>query len=163
MVKKYKSVVVIFDSLFGNTQKIAEGIARAFKSTSKVKIKHVSEVKTKDIFKYDLVIVGSPTQGGRPTLTLLSFLQKLDKNALSGKDVASFDTRLDENNQRLLLRYLMKIIGYAAPKILKILNAKGGNPISKPQAFVVKDRQGPLLSGEVEKATATWLKLLRII
>ena len=163
MVKKYKSVIVIFDSLFGNTQKIAEGIARAFKSISKVKVEHISEVKTNEVSKHDLIIVGSPTQGGRPTLTLLNFLEELDINALSGKDVAAFDTRLDENNQKLLLRYIMKIIGYAAPKILKILTAKGGNPISKPQAFIVKDKQGPPLEGEIEKATATWLKLLKII
>lgn len=163
MSKQYKSVIVIFDSLFGNTQKIAKAITTAFKTTSKVRLAHVSEVGSDDLKPHDLVIVGSPTQGGRPTVTLSTFLESLPSGSLKGKDIAAFDTRFDENKQKFSLKMLMKFIGYAAPKIQAVLVSKGGNPISKPQAFIVNGKEGPLKSGEAEKATAIWLKSLKVI
>ncbi len=51
----------------------------------------------------------------------------------------------------------MKMGGYAAPRIVEALKKKGGNLVVPPEGFLVKDREGPLKEGELERA-ATWAK-----
>jgi hypothetical protein len=81
--------------------------------------------------------------------------------ALSGKKVAAFDTRFLAKEQNFGLRILMKTIGYAAPRILKILVAKGGEVASSPEGFIVQGKKGALKDGERERATL-WGKNLSL-
>ena len=58
-----------------------------------------------------------------------------------------------------LLNILVKLFGYAAKPIADKLEKKGGVPIIPPEGFFVKDSEGPLKDGELERV-ADWAKLI---
>jgi flavodoxin len=140
--------LVIFDSQYGNTQKIAEAIGKGF--TGDVKVMKVGDVKPEDIAWARTVIIGSPTQGGRQTVAIKAFGEGLKADTFNGKRLAAFDTRL---------KGWAKIFGYAATKIESSFRDKGGNFTAQPQGFFVKSAKGPLVEGEEERAT-TWAKAI---
>lgn len=55
--------LVIYDSNFGNTQKVAEAIARELKAQAV----HVSKVLFSELAGLDLIVVGSPINAWRPS------------------------------------------------------------------------------------------------
>ncbi len=152
--------LIIFDSMYGNTEIIARDIAKAF-SPEDTRLLNVKEVKVADLLEVKLLIVGSPTYGGRPKQETQAFLDMIPGSALSGKRVAAFDTRFLAKEQNFGLRILMKTIGYAAPRILKILVSKGGDAASSPEGFIVQGKKGALKDGERERA-ALWGKNLSL-
>ncbi len=104
----------------------------------------------------NLLVVGSPTQGGRATASIQQFLAQIPDGKLQGVKIAAFDTRFNERNVNFALKLLLKTIDYAAPKIAKILENKGGKQITSPQGFIVQGNEGPLASGELDKASS-WI------
>ena len=140
-------VLLVYDSMYGNTEKIARAIGDAF--TGDVKVLRANEVNLSELGQPDLLVVGSPTQGGRPTPAIANFLDKLPGASIAGVKVAAFDTRLPTK--------WVGIFGYAAGKIAESLKGKGGNLVTSPQAFFVKGKEGPLKDGELERA-AGWAK-----
>jgi flavodoxin len=140
--------LVIFDSQYGNTAAIADVIGSELSAT----VLEVTNASPADCRGVDLLIVGSPTQGGRPTVAIQAFLKKISSGSLRGTAVAAFDTRFASDAQGIALRLLMKVIGYAAARISKALVAKGGAAAGQPEGFIVVDKEGPLGDGELERA-----------
>ena len=141
--------LVVYDSVYGNTEKIARAIAGTLTPSGEVKVLRAGEVNASELASLDLLIVGSPTQGGKPTRAIQDFLSKLPEPAIKGINVAAFDTRFTTK--------LVAIFGYAAGKIAGGLKTKGGTLILPPEAFFVKSKEGPLKEGELERA-AGWAK-----
>jgi flavodoxin I len=139
--------LIVYDSLYGNTEQIAKAIGGAI--TGDVNVLHVSETNPAELGSFDLLIVGSPTQGGRPTKTIQELLGKIRADALKNVSVTSFDTRIQTK--------LVKIFGYAAGRIANSLKDKGGTLIASAEGFFVKSTKGPLVEGELERAAA-WAK-----
>jgi flavodoxin len=142
-------VLIVYDSVYGNTEKIAKAIGGAI--TGGVKTLHIREVNSSQLESIDFLIIGSPTQGGRPTPAIQDFLTNVPESAIKGIYVAAFDTRFSTK--------LVGIFGYAAEKIADILKAKGGILILSPEGFIVKGKEGPLKEGEEERA-ADWAKAI---
>ena len=65
-------VLIVYDSVYGNTEKIARAIGGAI--TGDVKVLRAGEVNRAELEPIDLLIVGSPTQGFRPTMPVQSFI-----------------------------------------------------------------------------------------
>ena len=148
---------VIFDSAYGNTEKIARAIGLALGSQQEVAILRISEVKPAQLAGLKLLIVGSPTQRLRPTLATSNLLKILAGNSLKGVKVAAFDTRLtvQEIEKTPVLVFFVRLFdGYAAPVIAKGLQKKGGELITPPEGFYVEGMEGPLVEGELERAAA---------
>jgi flavodoxin len=141
-------VLLVFDSVQGNTEKVARAIAAAL-APAEVKVVRPGEATPPDLKSIDLLVVGSPTMGGRPTMPTQAFLSGIPADALKGIDVAAFDTRLKS--------WWVKIFGFAAGKIAESLKSKGGRLAAPPQGFIVLGSKGPLKEGELEIA-ATWIK-----
>jgi flavodoxin I len=137
--------IIVYDSKFGNTEKIAGAIGEAM--TGEIKVLRVGEADPSESF--DLLIVGSPTHGGRPTPAIKDFIKQVP--ALNGAPVAAFDTRVTS--------VFAKLFGYAAGRIGKPFEKKGGKLVKPPQAFYVKGTEGPLKEGELERA-ARWAEEL---
>ena len=150
--------LVIYDSVFGNTEKIAQAIGNALSSQDDVEVLRVSNVKPEQLMGLKLLIVGSPTRGFRPTPAISNLLKNVPKNGLKDVKVAAFDTRISINdvNSRILPS-LIKIFGYAAKPILDGLEKKGGESAIPPEGFFVEGAEGPLKEGELERA-ADWAK-----
>ena len=151
--------LIIYDSAYGNTGRVALAIAQALSDKYAVKLVRVDEADDVAIAGTDLLVVGSPTQGGRPTLPILDFIKHLPSNALQKIHAAAFDTRFAMQEHGFGLRMLMRTIGFAAPKIATALKTKGASMLTEPTGFIVKDKEGPLKDGELDHATA-WAKSL---
>lgn len=150
--------LIIHDSLYGNTEKIAREIGNHIPLSKVISVK---EAVVSDLKSIDLLIIGSPVHGGRPKQDLQSFLNQIPKNGLKDVSVAVFDTRFLEKNQNFALKLLMKAIGYAAPKIAETLKNNGARLTSPPQGFIVNGKSGPLADGELERAKSWAMQLIK--
>lgn len=147
--------LIVYDSAYGNTAKVANIIRDSLAEYGTASLKQVEEVRSEDIKVADLIVVGSPTQGGRATGPTLQFIEALPAKVMRGKKIALFDTRFDMEAQKFGLRVLMRTIGYAATKMASAAKRKGWDVISNPMGFIVDDTKGPLRDGETERA-AKW-------
>jgi len=135
--------LVVYDSVHGNTEKIAQAIGGAIGDD--VQVLRVGEADASALAAFDLVILGAPTHGGRPSPAMAAFLAKIPTSALQGKKTASFDTRLTPK--------WAKIFGFAAGKIAGRLKKMGATVLGS-EGFFVKGTEGPLVDGELERAAA---------
>ena len=138
--------LVVYDSQFGNTGKLANAMADAISGDATARL--AGETSTSGLEGVDLLIVGSPTQAGRPTKSVQSFL----KGVSGPLKVATFDTRMSVK--------FAKIFGYAADRMAKTLQKQGGTMVAPAEAFFVVDREGPLKEGELQRA-ADWARTVR--
>ena len=141
--------LVVYDSTYSNTEKIAKAIGAAL--TGDVKVLRAAEANAAELNSYDLIVIGSPTYGGRPMPSMADFMNKISESAINGKKVAAFDTRIPTK--------IVKIFGFAADRIAKNLKDKGANLVVPAEAFYVAGKEGPLKDGELERA-AVWAKTL---
>jgi len=163
--------LVVYDSLFGNTERVTQAIAdalRAFGQVEAVRVEpaQAEELKRQELLRQnratdvrlepahqvslegvDLLILGCPTQAFKATPTIQSFLENVSLASLSGMAVACFDTRARGP------------FGSAAKAMAKQLKTMGVSLLLPPESFFVKGMQGPMRSGEVERA-ASWAKTL---
>jgi flavodoxin len=148
--------LVLYDSYFGNTEKVAQKIHSSLGENAT--IKKAENFEQKDLEGINLLIVGSPTRGFNYSERMKPILGKIPENSLEEIKIASFDTRIDEQTVKpRILKFLMSAFGYAAEKIQKTLEKKGGEKIIEPMGFVVKDSEGPLQENELEEA-GNWAK-----
>lgn len=145
--------LVLFDSLFGNTQKIAEAIGDSLRHDLEVEVKAIKTVDAAEFSPPDLLIVGAPTHGFRPSPPTVEFLQKIPAGCLQNVLVAAFDTHINlDSIKSKVFRFVVKTGGFAAKSIEKKLIGKGGRPVVEPAGFEVLDKEGPLLEGELDQA-----------
>jgi len=149
--------LVVFDSVYGNTEKIAASIAGTLEKSGEVKLAKVNEVNPLELDPLDLLVVGSPTHGGRATPDMQTFLGKIPSKGLRGMRVTAFDTGISSEGRGFFMRVFLKMLGYAAGRIGRKLANKGGTLAIEPEGFIVLDREGPLREGEEARA-AEWAK-----
>ena len=145
-----KTLVVYF-SKFGNTQIVAEAIAGRAESKSSVRMISSEKLTASELHEVDLVVMGSPTHKMNLPKAVQPVFEKLPKRILRGTPVAAFDTSYKMS--AILSRFT------AAKKLTKKLRKLGGKRIVPPETFHVKEREGPLYEGEIERAQA-WAALL---
>jgi flavodoxin I len=111
--------LVIYESFFGNTEKIARAVGASL-GLSEEDIVRVGDVKPGQLQGLDLLIVGSPTRAFQPCPETKAFLKGLPSGALKGVKVAAFDTRaiMNEKTPRIL-RFLAGLFGYAAEPVAR--------------------------------------------
>ncbi len=147
------NIVVVYDSQYGNTERIAQAIAETLRAFGQTRAVRVDAARSVELRGVDLLILGSPTQGFRPTPAMQSFLATVSSQSLSGLAVACFDTRFRGT--------LWK--SSAAPRMAKQLRALGIESLVPPESFFVKTmkKEGPLLTGEMERAAGWALSVHR--
>jgi flavodoxin len=154
--------LIIYDSVFGNTEKVAHAMGEAFSVNGQIETLPVSQVTMDQLRGPGVLIVGSPTRSFRPTPAISQFLKALPKNHLAGINVAAFDTRIWLNTiDSATFRFLVDKGGYAANTIATALKKKGGNLLAQPEGFLVTGEQGPLKEGELERA-AKWARQMQL-
>jgi flavodoxin len=150
-------ILIIYDSMYGNTEKVAKEMAKVISKSNEVKILKVSEFKPENLKSVDWLIIGTPTQGGQASQKIQEFIKNIKNGSLKNIDVSVFDTGIPKEGQKWFLRTVIQIIGYASPKIAGSLQSKGAKMIGEPETFWVNDREGPLLNGELKRA-GDWIK-----
>jgi flavodoxin len=150
--------LVVYDSVFGNTEKVAQAMGEALSEQVDAEVRKVGDVKPEDLSGLDALIVGSPTRAFSPTPDTKTFVGSIPANSLNGVKVTAFDTRIAvENTNSAILRFMVKIFGYAAKPIANRLKRKGGELAMAPEGFFVEGTEGPMTEGEIERAKA-WAK-----
>ena len=132
---------VVYDTNFGNTRTIAEVIASELgRDAATLNVADVTEESLRGV---DVLVVGSPINGWRPTEKIQQFLRTLPPGSLTGVRAAAFDTRIK-----------MFLHGDAAGKISHALHSAGATIVAKPQGFIVTATEGPLAPGQTDRAGA---------
>ena len=140
--------LVVYDSIYGNTEIIARAIGDAL--PGEVQVLRMDQVTAADLEAADQLFVGCPTHGSLPSEAAQSLLEKVGPPAHKDAKVAAFDTRLTWG---FLRRW-----GFAAPKMADTLKEKGWMLAAEPEGFFVGGlRKGPLKRGEAQRAAA-WAK-----
>lgn len=143
---------IVYDTAYGNTGRVALAIAQALRNDYRVELLGVEKASGLTLDDIDLLVVGSPTQGGRPTIAIQKFLGSLPR--LHHISVAVFDTRFGNKGHSITLKLLMRAVGHAAEKMAAALRVKGASLVSPPMGFIVEDKEGPLARGELQRAAA---------
>lgn len=139
--------VVIYDTKFGNTEKVAQSIARGVGTLGSVQVLDAGSVPA-FAERPDLLVVGGPTQR-RGLSPALRALVDAPPQGLRGVPTASFDTRY---------RGARVLMGSAAIDAARRLGKAGGSLVAPPESFFIA-RGGPLESqvlepGELDRAEA---------
>jgi flavodoxin len=144
--------LVVYDTVQGNTAKAAQAIAAGIgEKTQAVKYSSVDMNALKGV---DILVIGSPTNGGRATPGMQGFVDRIPKEMAQKLAVAAFDTRLSWG--------FLKLFKYAGVRISAALRERGCKILSEPEGFTVKGANGPLADGELERAKS-WGRKLREI
>jgi len=150
--------MVIYDSVFGNTEKVAQAIGAALEAQAEVKVLKVGDVPPEFWTGLDALIVGSPTRAFSPTPATKKLLSGIPRQGLKGVKVAAFDTRVDVATvDSGFLSFMVRLFGYAAEPLAARLRKKGGQEALPPAGFIVGGTEGPLGEGELERA-AIWAR-----
>jgi len=155
--------VVVHESMFGNTRRVAEAVAAALQPGFGVEITGVEGATTALLGAADLVVLGAPTHGhglSRPQ-TRAQTLRNGVPAAIAqgpgmrevlarlpagrGRPAAAFDTRL---------RWPVWLSGAASRHIAAALRAAGYALVAAPESFIVSATAGPMRDGEIERAGA---------
>ena len=150
--------LVVYDTVFGNTEKIAHAIGDGLGSEATVEVLRVGNVKLEQLTAAELLLVGSPTRAFRPTPAISRLVKAIPREGLAAVKIAGFDTRFSINDTKsAVLKALVKMFGYAADPIANRLTLRGGAQVIDPEGFFVMDTEGPLKDGELERA-AEWAR-----
>ena len=151
--------LVVYESSFGNTQRIAAKIAAALAPEGEVHLVSVDEPLPK-LEEVDLMVVGAPTHvhglssqrsrqgaldqgaGGEVGIGVRGWIDALP-NGAHGPRVAAFDTRAHKP---------ALLVGSAATGISRRLRQRGYVLAAEPESFFVEGTSGPLEEGELERA-----------
>lgn len=156
--------LVIYESMFGNTQQVANAVGDGLARTLPADVVEVGHAQATVPVNVSLLVVGGPTHafgmsrqktradaagqtkapvvsGGTGVREWLSSLQSPAHPTLA----ASFDTHMDRP-------HLIAKMGSAAAPIGRRLRKLGFSDIADPQHFWVEDTLGPLREGQLERA-----------
>jgi flavodoxin I len=145
--------LVVYDSYFGNTEKVAKAIGEALGGV----VRAADQVTAADLEGLQVLFVGSPTRAFRPTPKVMAFLKEM-QGRLNGVKGSVFDTRIPvEGTDSGFLRFMIRLFGYADTKLAKAFTKTGADLVLDPAGFAVVDSEGPLAEGELDRAVA-WAK-----
>jgi flavodoxin I len=153
--------LVVYDSFFGNTEKVAQAIGAALSAQAEVQVVRVNQLAQEQLSGLDILVVGSPTRAFSASPDTKKFLARIPTGTLKGVRSAGFDTRiaLEDTNSRVL-PFFVKLFGYAAEPIARQLVKKGARQVVAPQGFIVMGTEGPMKDGELERAAEWAQKML---
>lgn len=167
-------IAVVYESLYGNTRRIAEAIADGLGDAADVSLVNVREASPAMVADLDLLVAGGPTHvhGTSSRLSRKGAADDADKKRRTPPDVegaplrdwldalprvdglraATFDTRLDK--PKLL-------VGTAAKGVAKRLHQRGYEVVGE-ESFLVGGTEGPLLPDEIARARAWGQSLVAV-
>jgi hypothetical protein len=157
--------VVIYESVFGNTQKIAGAITEGLRTRGEAVSIEVGQATPQSTRGADLLVAGGPVHAWGMTRKSSRRQGAMNAKKTSitgdrglrewfadlphgdGMSAAAFDTSMKREHWWLP-------VGSASRKIAARLKARGYSVIVPAATFVVVDTEGPLDKGELEKARA---------
>lgn len=154
--------LVVYESMWGNTEKVARAIADGLGDSMAVEVCEVGAATQSPSSDLALIVVGGPTHAfslSRPSTREDARRRGADRGGESGvrewldrlpdgphaQRLATFDTRVTA------MRHLP---GSAARSAARAARHHGYRRTNDSESFYVADVAGPLVDGELERATA---------
>lgn len=133
--------LVVYDSVYGNTEKIANALAAGLKSEEvDVEVVKADVVKFDELSGADLLCVGAPVHAWNASKPVKEFLERLKgAEGLTGKKAFAFDTKMKS-----------RLAGSAGDKIERKLKDAGLTIAKHNESAIVQGREGPLEEGAEE-------------
>jgi flavorubredoxin len=127
--------LVVYDSVYGNTEKVAKVLAAGLESGGvDVDVVKADMVKFDELGEVDLLCVGGPVHAWNMTKPVKDFLERLKSaEGLTGKKAFAFDTKMKT-----------RLSGSAGDKIERKLKDMGLIIAKHNESAIVKSREGPL-------------------
>jgi hypothetical protein len=164
--------LVVFESMFGNTRKIAEAIAEGLRTGMAADLAEVGSAPVVLDPEVDLLVVGGPTHAfsmsrqstradaGRqgadePAAAGIGLREWVEQVAAGGArpPVAAFDTKVIRP----------RLPGSAARAARNSLRRAGFRPVAPAENFYVHGTPGPLVDGEPARARAWGEQLAKTV
>jgi hypothetical protein len=176
-------VAIVYESLFGNTRRVAEAIAEGFlgsRPDARVAVMDVDEASAGQVRQADLLVVGGPTHMLRMTTAHSRDVGMRSGEGKAGAKAASRHSK-DGTTAKGVREWLKALpaappgqqaaafdtrlasplAGGAARSISRRLQDGGYEVVAEPKGFIVRDGRGPLRAGEEERARMWGVKLAR--
>lgn len=164
------NALVVYESMFGNTEKVAREIAAGLSESTTVDVYDVAVAPCPGPGDYDLIVIGGPThaltmstrrsrrdawaRGARMGVMRVGMREWIEQLTPSqGAVFAAFDTRVGR---------IRRLPGSAARAATRSLRKRGAVSVASPHSFHVGRERGPLLSGELEAARSWGISLARL-
>ncbi len=140
-----KKVLIIFDSTYGNTEKLGREIAAGIieTGTAECTVIGISEVSSTDFTEYDGVLIGGPIHMFRASRGVRGATKNAIKKGLKGKLVGAFETYQAPGHSGRAVKKIEEMIRESEPDV-KIF--------SSGLSALVDGRKGPLNAAEPAKA-----------
>lgn len=99
-------VIVVYDSQYGNTERVAETIVEGMRDAGEIEtyLTNVKDVDVDTIANYDAILLGSPNHAGGPTRSIRKFIDRLSNLPLAGKEFAVFDTYMGKDVEKAVTK-----------------------------------------------------------
>jgi len=134
-------VMIVYESKYGNTKKVAETIAEGMKvSEIEPVFQNPKEVDLKTLGEVDAILIGSPNHMGNATRGIRKFIDSLGKLDLKGKLITVFDTCFEKDFEKAVKK-MEKRIGEKVPGV----NVFPGLSVR------VEGTKGPITGGELPR------------
>ncbi|MGD9397539.1 MAG: flavodoxin domain-containing protein [Candidatus Thorarchaeota archaeon] len=139
-----KKVLIIYDTMFGNTRKLALELATGIQQNDEIitKVANGDGLETEDLSKFDGVLFGGPTRAFRATRGAMNSIKRAGEIGLDGKVVSTFGTYMVGKESRGV-RGMDK-------KLRKV--ARDAKVISPGFSVKVEGPRGPIEAEEIPKA-----------
>ncbi len=139
------TILVAYDSKYGNTKRAAETISEGMKDVEDIEISvvNVKETDVREVVGYDVLVMGAPNHMASPSRTMTKFVESLAGLDLKAKNAAVFGTysgRLRESDRAV--RKMEKKLKEKMPKT---------NLISPSLSVRVHGVTGPIFEGELNR------------
>jgi flavorubredoxin len=138
--RQHATVLVAFDSEYGNTEKVARALAKGMDARGlPTDCLNIKDLLFESMNDYALLGFGAPTQAFSASRRMKDFLAKLEGHNINHKPGFAFDTKLKN-----------RLSGSGGAYIEKKM-AKIGFDIFEPHfSAIVKGKEGPLEEGSEE-------------
>ena len=149
-------ILILYDSVYGHTKQIAQAIGKGVDDQHDLEIINANALNKEKLSDVDILIIGSPTHGGRYTEAIQAFFKDMAPDLSKNLSGAAFDTRTSSTG---IAGRIEKIFGRAAPRIVRDMEKQEWRLLVEPEGFIVKGRKGPLREGELDRAEE-WAKTI---
>jgi len=155
--------LVVYESMFGNTEQIARAVAEGLEESVDVQVAEVKDAPGEPDPVVALIVAGGPTHAfsmsrtntradainkgaheGEREFGLREWIAALPSGQHTEK-MATFDTKIESMHH---------LPGSAAKGAAKAARRHGYESAAKAESFYVRDVDGPLLDGEIDRARA---------
>ncbi len=151
--KRKEKVIILYDSKFGNTKKVAISLSRGLEAGGFfVDYNSISEFNIERLNTYNIIGLGGPTHICGMSKPMKRFIFQIKELKMKGKSAFVFETRYDEI-----------LAGSSGKKIMKRFSKLKMDIIYPLITGIVTEREGPLVHGTLSLMERYGLEIAEIL